>query len=99
MPDISPLQQMRESLNAQIGMTDKDWSVVAEQLKIVHIPKKTLIQVAGEAVTYHYFLCRGLVRLFYPTREGKELNKGFYGNSVCRSLTLRKLTIAIMWLI
>lgn len=72
---------MRESLNAQTGMADEDWSSVVEHLKVVHVPKKTVIQAAGETVSYHYFLCDGLVRFYYPTRDGKELNKGFYGEN------------------
>ena len=88
MQPSQALNQMRQTMFQQVGMTDAAWELVAPYVKVIHKGKKQLLQRAGEAVEYHYYVADGLVRWYYTTIEGKELNKGFYGSSnIVGSLT------------
>lgn len=79
MTDSSPhLDQMRRTLEQQVRMTAEDWDLIAPELNVIEVPAKHTLQRAGDIVRQHYFIVNGLVRLFYPTLDGKELNKGFY---------------------
>jgi CRP-like cAMP-binding protein len=62
-----------------------DWTDIYDSVKVIDAEAKHCLQRAGAAVTHHYFVASGLVRLFYKTQDGKELNKAFYGENYIAS--------------
>ena len=88
MDTATYLQQMRQSIPPEAGMNDEQWRHLAKHMRVIEVPAKHNLQRAGEPSLQHYFVCEGLVRWFYTTPDGKELNKGFYGkNSTVGSLS------------
>jgi CRP-like cAMP-binding protein len=79
--EINYVRQMQQELSQQIGMEIDDWPDIYDSVKVIDVEAKHCLQRDGEAVTHHYFVVSGLVRLFYQTRDGKELNKAFYGEN------------------
>ena len=76
----SHLQKMYETLHTQSQITPEDWQQMVPHTQVRSVPAKYTLQSAGANTPKHHFLAEGLVRLFYTTPEGKELNKGFYGD-------------------
>ncbi|WNC74179.1 Crp/Fnr family transcriptional regulator [Thalassotalea psychrophila] len=70
-----------EVFNRQVSFTEEDWRLFEPCLKVIDVGAKHNLQAIGEPVTHHYFIISGLVRWFYITPDGKELNKGFYGEN------------------
>ncbi len=59
-------------------MPDADWSLMLQNVSVIEVSKKTLLQKAGERSLMHHFIVEGLVRYYYLDLEGKEHNKAFY---------------------
>lgn len=78
---LDALDQMKKTLAQQVNLSVEDWEKIGHDLKVMEVPEKYLLQAAGKKVTHHYFVVSGLVRMYYPTAEGKELNKAFYGEN------------------
>lgn len=74
------LKKMYETLHAQSGITPDEWQHMVPHATVKTVPAKHTLQAAGQMSQKHHYVAEGLVRLFYTTPEGKELNKGFYGD-------------------
>ncbi|GAA6152445.1 Crp/Fnr family transcriptional regulator [Pseudoteredinibacter isoporae] len=74
------LQSMFSVLQPQGDLTEEEWQGLLPSLQLATVEPKTRLLQAGDIAHEHHYICRGLVRLFYTTPEGKELNKGFYGD-------------------
>ena len=82
------LEEMYLSLQAQGGLSRSEWQVLEDKLQVKTLAAKTRLLNAGVIAQKHHFVCEGLVRLFYTTPEGKELNKAFYsGGYIVGSLS------------
>lgn len=72
------LAAVHRELRARVELSDEDWARIEPHLQIHQTEAKQSLQAVGESVSRHYFLLRGLVRFYYLSPEGKELNKAFY---------------------
>ncbi len=72
------LAAVHRELRARVELSDADWARIEPHLQIQQTDAKQNLQSIGEPVSRHYFLLRGLVRFYYLSPEGKELNKAFY---------------------
>ena len=66
------------SFEQHIELTAADRATMTPYLRACNVAAKTSLQAIGAPVKQHYFLVKGLVRLYYITPEGKDINKGFY---------------------
>lgn len=73
------LSLMFEQLHQQFALSEQEWSSFLSEMSVSQVESKHLLQAAGQSVTHFYFLVEGLVRFYYVTPDGKELNKAFYG--------------------
>lgn len=86
--DKRQLEKMRQSFDRQVGMPDDEWQKIEPLVNVRQVPAKFTLQEAGSIATHHFFVAEGLVRFYYITPDGKELNKGFYGeNYIAGSLS------------
>jgi len=78
------LAAVHRDLRERVELSDADWARIRPHLSLQETGSKHQLQAIGEPVSRHYFLLRGLVRFYYLSPEGKELNKAFYaeGNIV-----------------
>jgi len=67
-----------QTLNAQVGFDRAEWERRVPAFKLLQVDARYCLQEAAQPVTNNYFIIKGLVRFYYFTPEGKELNKGFY---------------------
>jgi CRP-like cAMP-binding protein len=72
---------MRQHFDQLIEFPQDEWESFLPCLAVKEVAAKHCLQVIGEKTTHHYFIAEGLVRFYYITPEGKELNKGFYKNN------------------
>ena len=72
------LAEMFAELNRSIDVSFADWHLITGYLKVSEVPAKYCLQPIGAPVRRHHFIVSGLVRLYYITPEGKDVNKGFY---------------------
>lgn len=72
------IDDMYLSLSRNIEISVPDWRQIKNYLNVMEVPAKQSLQTAGAPVKRHYFIISGLVRLFYITPDGKDINKGFY---------------------
>ena len=70
--------QMYQQLDRLVGLSAADWQTILRYLSVETVPPRYCLQAVGSPVKKHYFITQGLVRLFYITPEGKDINKGFY---------------------
>ncbi|NKI15884.1 Crp/Fnr family transcriptional regulator [Spongiibacter sp. KMU-166] len=75
------LNGMRQHFDQLFNFPPDEWEGFLPCLRVKEVAAKHCLQVAGEKSTHHYFIADGLVRFYYITPEGKELNKGFYKNN------------------
>ncbi|OUS28386.1 hypothetical protein A9Q99_12760 [Gammaproteobacteria bacterium 45_16_T64] len=88
MEEALAQDRMYQYLHQQFDMTEAEWSKYAAGMSVINVDAKFILQEAGQRVTKFYFLVEGLVRFYYVTPEGKELNKGFYAeNNIVGSLS------------
>lgn len=84
----SPLETMHQHYDQLVGFPRDEWERMLPNLKVCQVGSKHLLQAIGEKSTHNYFVADGLVRFYYITPDGKELNKGFYGkNHIVGSLS------------
>lgn len=79
--DTATRHTMQCQLSLELGQPDFDLGEIFHSLKVMHVDAKHNLQAIGQPITDHYYIAKGLVRLFYLTPNGKELNKAFYGES------------------
>lgn len=72
------LLAVHRELRARVELSDADWGRIEPHLQVQEFAAKQSLQAISEPVCRHYFLLRGLVRFYYLSPEGKELNKAFY---------------------
>lgn len=75
-----PLQQFKHYLETIADIPDREWQQILPRSQVIAVETQHFLQSAKQPVLKHYFLCSGLVRLFYETLDGKDINKGFYGS-------------------
>lgn len=60
------------------GGTPGNWDRIDSICRVVSTHPKTDLQRCGDESRYCFYVGRGLLRLYYTTKSGKELNKCFY---------------------
>jgi CRP-like cAMP-binding protein len=75
------LELMYCELSRQVEFSRSEWQQLQSHLTVKSVPAKSPLQSVGEYCFRHYFIVQGLARLYYISPEGKELNKGFYGEN------------------
>ena len=78
------MTQIKEIVNRFHHVTREMLPVPRQQLVLLekyayvkHVSKNTLLHSPGEKSVDYYFICSGLVRFYYLTDNGKEVNKSF----------------------
>lgn len=60
------------------GGVPNDWTRIDAICEIREVDRKIDLQRQGDDPEYCYFVSEGLLRFYYATESGKELNKCFY---------------------
>jgi CRP-like cAMP-binding protein len=75
------LDYMRRFFAETVAMDDAEWQLGLPYFNVFQAPPKTCLQPQGEDVEAHYFVVKGLVRFYYNTEDGREVNKAFYADN------------------
>ncbi|OUS26182.1 hypothetical protein A9Q99_19595 [Gammaproteobacteria bacterium 45_16_T64] len=59
------------------GENNTDFDLIFPHCNLVEFQPKTYLHDADAVATDIFFICKGLVRIFYITEDGKEYNKTF----------------------
>lgn len=73
-------EQLRSTLaefDAGVKFENQTWERARENFQLRRFDKNEFLVRASEPGRYIYFLCSGLVRLYYETETGKQFNKSF----------------------
>lgn len=62
------------------GLSAEELARLAPELKLIHLPKRTVLSRAGETVKYCYFPLNGMISLLAPAENGKSIIVGIVGN-------------------
>jgi CRP-like cAMP-binding protein len=82
------MNEMYKALNKNSNFCEADWKLHEFDIDVIKVGAKHRLQKAGQSGDTHYFIIKGLVRLFYVTPQGKEYNRCFYDEgSIVGSLT------------
>ncbi|CAA0093277.1 Uncharacterised protein [Zhongshania aliphaticivorans] len=81
MTEQQILANMRQHFDQLLDFPEDQWKLTLPHLSVKTVPAKYSLQSVGEKSTRHYYIVDGLVRFYYITPDGKELNKGFYKNN------------------
>uniref|UniRef100_UPI003217959D Crp/Fnr family transcriptional regulator n=1 Tax=uncultured Draconibacterium sp. TaxID=1573823 RepID=UPI003217959D len=76
MEDYSILHSYFEKINEQ-QLTDDEKAEITRVFRKETFKKKELIMLAGESNTRHYYIEKGLLRLYIIDQNGKEFNVHF----------------------
>jgi len=68
-----------KAFNRMTELSPNEWDAFLPFLETLEAPPKQVLLEAGQPTKSCFFIIRGLVRFYYLTFDGKELNKGFYG--------------------
>jgi len=60
------------------GAIPNDWSIVDSICRVSHYDKKSVLLRQGDQSKRCYFVDKGILRFYYATPAGKEVNKSFY---------------------
>ncbi|MCR9145043.1 MAG: Crp/Fnr family transcriptional regulator [bacterium] len=84
MPESSEIDRYRAQLQATLmefegveGFSEEAWEAARDMFQIRRFDKNEALVNASEPGRYIFFLCSGLVRLFYETESAKQFNKSF----------------------
>ncbi|OUR97567.1 hypothetical protein A9Q81_12890 [Gammaproteobacteria bacterium 42_54_T18] len=79
--EASALTAMHRHYDQLVTFPLDEWEMLRYHLTVKTVNEKYTLQPIGEKSTKNFFLVKGLVRYYYLTPEGKELNKGFYSSN------------------
>ena len=65
------------SLNSFGISTEEELNKILPHVKLIPFAKHQHLYQAGDIASHVYFICKGLVRFYYTTEDGKEVNKSF----------------------
>jgi len=86
--EASALTAMHRHYEQLVTFPLDEWEMFRSHLTVKTVTEKYTLQPIGKKSTKNFFLAEGLVRYYYLTPEGKELNKGFYSrNHIVGSLS------------
>lgn len=77
MVDPQFLDQMLVQIERSAQLTKTAWHDLTPLFRQLTLKKGDHIVLPGDATSGLYFVCRGLIRYYYITEEGKEWNKAF----------------------
>ncbi|GGF28440.1 Crp/Fnr family transcriptional regulator [Echinicola rosea] len=69
------MDEIRQLFEAQVSLTDEDWSLFSQKLTPRHFPAKSPVISAGAREDYLSFIQKGMVRYYIPGED--ELTFGF----------------------
>lgn len=72
------LKRMRHVLERLASLPDEEWSYFFSRLEMLEHARGGQIFRQGERVDRIYFVGRGLVRVFYRSESGEEINRSFF---------------------
>ncbi|MCQ9636683.1 Crp/Fnr family transcriptional regulator [Chryseobacterium sp. WG14] len=71
------LEQLRIHIEKIVLLTDEEFRIVSSFFSFKKYKKHQFLVQEGEAVAYHYFVLKGLLKLVYTDESGKEHIVGF----------------------
>ncbi|GEN66241.1 Crp/Fnr family transcriptional regulator [Chryseobacterium rhizosphaerae] len=71
------LEQLRIHIEKIVPLTDEEFGIVSSLFSFRKYKKHQFLVQEGEAVAYHYFVLKGLLKLVYTDESGKEHIVGF----------------------
>ncbi|WP_075967742.1 Crp/Fnr family transcriptional regulator [Parabacteroides massiliensis] len=75
----SLINETLTAMNAHhhVRMTDEEWAYLDAHFEFIHIKKGEHLITRGEEVCYLYYLESGIVRLWFPNKENREISARF----------------------
>ena len=70
-------RQLQTVLSQKVDLTQSQWYRLASIFQLRTFCDRDTIVLPGETVHEIYFTCKGLLRVYYTSEEGKETNKAF----------------------
>ncbi|MBP0021547.1 MAG: Crp/Fnr family transcriptional regulator [Cyanobacteria bacterium SBLK] len=70
-------QQLREKVSQKVTLSNSQWHRLASIFKLQIFRDRDTIVLPGDSIHEIYFTCKGLLRVYYISEEGKETNKAF----------------------
>lgn len=74
---IDNWHHMRTALTRWVDFDDQQWSNFAAIFREKRLAAQERVILPGDKAHRTYFVCQGLLRVYYVTDDGKESNKGF----------------------
>jgi CRP-like cAMP-binding protein len=71
------LRRLRRVVGISGAVPEPQWREFAAHFRQHELKKRSVWQRAGEPATQLGFVVRGVFRLYYTRRDGKEVNKSF----------------------
>ncbi|MGK7929244.1 MAG: Crp/Fnr family transcriptional regulator [Spirulina sp.] len=70
-------QQLKAVLSQKVALANPQWYQLASIFQLRTFCDRDTIVLPGDTVHEIYFMCKGLLRVYYTSEDGKETNKAF----------------------
>jgi CRP-like cAMP-binding protein len=71
------IEKIRHIIESRVSVPEGEWEYLVPRLMECTFEKNDYLICAGDVAENFYFITEGLVRFFYSTEGGKEINKYF----------------------
>jgi CRP-like cAMP-binding protein len=72
------LSALRHKIERFVVLPDEEWLEFASKLKKTRISRNGFLFQQGDRIDKIYFVCEGLVHVFYLNERGEEINRSFF---------------------
>lgn len=69
--------QLRTAIKKFVSLPDDEWDIFASELREKRLSRNAFLFRNDERVDKIYFVCKGLLRVFYSNENGAEINRDF----------------------
>lgn len=91
-------EQMRAALRAWAELTDLQWETLAAIFRVREVEARQDLLQPGSNEHELLFVCRGLLRFYYPAEDGSESNKAFIAeNAFAGALAASALNLPVIY--
>jgi CRP-like cAMP-binding protein len=82
MQEESWYLQMRESLSRQADIRDAEWELLKGIFRVRRLGRSDFALKTGDLPKHIFFVCSGLLRYYYGSRDEKQSNKVFIAENM-----------------
>ncbi|KAA0992306.1 Crp/Fnr family transcriptional regulator [Dyadobacter aurulentus] len=85
MNEVNEYAKLRSAIEGLVDLSDQEWNALKSAFTIRVVRSKTIITREGDIANELYFVCSGLARLFYHTKDSDQITAFIFSENMFAS--------------